>query len=328
MDIKEPIFKPDQSLEQVLYPMTQSFHEGMLQVSDLHSIYYAEYGNPQGVPILVVHGGPGAGCNPISARHMDPTYYRIILVDQRGAPRSTPRGEMQENNTAHLIEDFEKLRKHLGITKWILNGGSWGVALSIAYGEAHPDVVLGFVLRGVFLARKTELQNWFGKRAFFPEKWDELVNFIPQAERDDIIQALYTRIMDNDSKIHMPAAMAFAQFGFSGQDLFGTSQISTALQDEKLVLSLSRSFSHYFMNNCFFTDNQLIENIARISHLPAIIVQGRLDLITLPQTAYDLHKSWPGSKLVFVPDGGHSPLDPSISKALVEATEEMKGKHI
>jgi len=322
-----PIFESTQNLDQVLYPMIEPFDEGNLKVSDLHTIWYAQYGNPKGVPILVVHGGPGAGCNPSSARHTDPEYYRIILVDQRGAPQSKPYAEMKENNTENLIEDFEKLRKHLGIEKWILLGGSWGVALSLAYGEVHPDVVLGFVLRGIFLARQDEMRDWNGRSSVFPEKWEELLKYIPNAERDDIIKALYKRIMDSNPKVYMEAAKNLAQFCMSGQDLFGTSGAANLMKDDKLTICLSRAFSHYFVNNCFLKENQLLENISKIAHLPAIIVHGRLDLVTKPQAAYDLHKSWPVSKLMYVPDGAHSLLDPSMSKALVQACEEMKERH-
>jgi proline iminopeptidase len=323
-----PLFESKETLDDVLYPLSEPFDQGYLKVSYLHSIFYAQYGNPQGVPLLVVHGGPGAGCAASSARHADPKYYRIILVDQRGAPQSKPAAELKENNTENLIEDFEKLRKHLGIDKWVLLGGSWGVALSLSYGEAHPGVILGFVLRGVFLGTTEEMQSWTERGKSFPEKWDELLKHTPLEERDDIIKGLYERVTDKDPKKCIEAAKTFAQFGLGTQDLFGTTETDKLLEDENFLLCISRIFCHYFVNNCFLKENQLLENISKVAHLPAIIVHGRHDLVTKPQAAYDLHKSWPGSKLLFVPDGAHSLLDPSMSKALRQATDDMREKHI
>lgn len=324
-----PLFEPKESLEDVLYPLPDLFDEGMLKVSDLHTLKYAQFGNPKGVPILVVHGGPCAGCSPSSARHMDPNYYRIIIVDQRGAPASTPYAEMRENTTEHLIEDFEKLRKHLKVEKWILLGGSWGSTLSIAYGEQHPDVVSGFILRGIFLGSEDEFnQVWYGLGKIYPEAWEEFARTFPEKERSDVVKACYKRLMDPDPEIHIQAARAFVKYDLICSDLFGTSGVTDLLQNDKLILSVARAFTHYTVNKCFLQENQLLNNISTIAHLPCSIVQGRHDLITLPESAYKLHKNWPGSSLTFVQDAGHSPLDPSLSKALRQATDNMRDKHV
>jgi proline iminopeptidase len=327
--VSTPLYETSQDLDSVLYPKAEAFDEGMLKVSDLHTLWYAQYGNPKGAPVLVVHGGPGAGCDPALARYTDPDYYRIILVNQRGASQSIPHAEMRENNTANLIEDFEKVRKHLGIEKWILFGGSWGSTLSLAYGEEYPDVILGFVLRGIFLASRENIhQIWYGMGEVYPEAWDEFISALPENERPDLINAFYKRVMDPSPDIHMPVARALIKYSFIGAALLENSGLIELLKDDKLVLSVARSWSYYAENNFFLTKNQLLDNVSRISHLPCIIVQGRHDINALPQSAYKLHKSWPGSKLVFVPDAAHTAFDPGLSKAIRDAADEMRVKHL
>jgi len=327
--VSSPLFEPKQDLEQVLYPKIEPFDEGYIQVSDLHSLWYAQYGNPKGVPILFVHGGPGMGCGPNSSRYFDPQYYRIILVDQRGSMRSKPFGEMKDNTTSHLIADFEKVRKHLKIDQWILFGASWGSTLSLAYGEVHPEVISGFLLAGVFLGRAEDNHHvWYGMRDNYPEEWEKLVTFLPENERSDLPTSYHKRLMDIDPKVHMPAALAFIKYDFTASAIFGVPQLQEALKNENLVLGGARTFAHYSINNFYLEDNQLLGNFSTIAHLPAIIVHGRHDIITKAKSAYELHQLWPNSKLIFVQDGAHSGFDPSLSKALVDATEEMKEKHI
>ncbi len=325
VSILPPLFKSEKTLDQVLFPPIEPFDEGYIPVSELHSLWYAQYGNPQGVPVLVVHGGPGGGCSPNSPRYFDPAFYRIILVDQRGAMRSTPFGEMEENTTLHLIEDFEKVRQTLGIEKWVLFGYSWGSILSMAYGQAHPEVMLGFLLGGVLLGTPQDAHHlWYGLREHYPEAWEEFAAFIPEEERCDLQAAYYKRLKDPNPDVHMAAAHAFMKYDFTVATLLENPLLSELLQNDKLVLGVARTFAHYASHG-FFLKTPLLEGLPRISHLPALIVQGRHDVLTRPLGAYEVHQHWPGSKLSFVPDGSHSGFDPSISQAIVMAGEEMKG---
>lgn len=322
----KPAYIPQYTLEDVLYPALKPFDEGYLKVSDIHQIYFAEYGNPKGIPVVNVHGGPGAGSGANDMRFFDPKYYRIILLDQRGAKRSKPFASIKENTTAHLISDLEKLRKALKIDKWLVFGGSWGSALALAYGQAHPKQCLGFVLRGIFLGNEEEyLQVWYGMQDIFPEAWEEFNNFIPDSERKDLVTAYYKRLINPNPKIHMPAAQAFIKYDFSCATLLiDPIKIKKRLEDEVLVLGLARIFAHYSMNKFFFTQNQLLNGVKKIAHLPAIIVHGRYDVICRVKSAYKLHQNWPASELVIVPDAGHSSLEPSVARALVNAAKKMQ----
>lgn len=310
----------------VLYPASDPYDEGYLQVSNIHSIYYAQFGNPEGLPVLVVHGGPGGGCFPSWSSFFDPSFYRVIMFDQRGAYRSKPPADMRENTPQLLVEDMETIRKHLGINQWVLFGGSWGSALSILYGETHPDRALGFILRGIFLARKMDYEHLFyGMRNTFPEAWDEMLETIPPEERGDLIQALHKRVMNPDPNIHMPVAHAFMRYDtICGTLLPNDSLVQEQADDNLSTICVGRAFVHYSANNFFLTENQLLENLNRISHLPAILVHGRYDTICLPQSAYELYKKWPGSQLWWIPDAGHFSLEPSIGRGLKEAMDSMK----
>lgn len=326
--VSTPLYETSRDLDSVLYPKAEAFDEGFLKVSELHTLWYAQYGNPKGTPVLVVHGGPGAGCGEDKPRYFDPQHYRIILVDQRGAMRSQPFGEMRENTTANLIADFEKLRRYLTIDRWIL---SWGSTLSLAYGEAHPEVVSGFILAGIYLASKeNNIQIWYGMRENYPEEWEEMVAFIPAEEHADLITAYHKRLMDPAPKVHMPAARAFVKyaFAFACSPLIRSPNLQDDMQDDKLVLGVARTFTHYSVNNFFLTETQLMDNLSKIVSIPAIIVHGRLDMVTKAKSAYDLYKKWPGSKLVFIPDGVCSSFDPSFSKAIRDAADEMRVKHL
>ncbi len=323
--IQDPVYQTNQTVDHFLYPPIQPYHEDYLQVSDIHRLWFAEYGNRQGTPVVFLHGGPGFGCAPNDMRYFDPEFYRIILFDQRGALRSMPHGEMKDNTTADLIEDIEKIRKHLGIEKWMVFGGSWGSALSIAYGENHPDKCLGFVLRGIFLATKEEFRRiWYDMRDHYPQAWEEMNNFIPSYERSSVIYDYYERLMDPDPSVHMPAAKAFMKYDLTCAFLRPKS-LEESLKNEKVVLGTARTFTHYGVNNFFMKEpNQLLCHLSNIAHLPAIIVQGQFDTICLIKQAYTLHTQWPGSELVIVPDAGHSAGELGNTKALVEATNKMK----
>jgi proline iminopeptidase len=307
-----------------LYPVANPYEEGYLQVSTIHSLYYAQFGNPDGLPVLVLHGGPGAGCSASLTAFFDLSYYRVIMVDQRGAMRSQPFAEMRENNSQSLVEDMELLRKHLAIDKWLLFGGSWGSALAILYGETYPEQILGFVLRGIFLARKKDYEHiCCGMRQFFPEIWQSLVQPFSAEEQANLITTLYNKTMDSDPSIHMPVAHLFMHYDTVAGTFKANPDLIAQLDDTK-ALSIARAFIYYSFNNFFLTDNQLLNNLATISHLPVIIVQGRYDIICPPQTAYDLHTWWNNSQLWFIPEGGHFASDPFIARGLKEALDSMK----
>ncbi|MDQ1830103.1 prolyl aminopeptidase [Massilia scottii] len=305
-----------------LFPPIQPTRHGMLQVDALHTIYWEEVGNPKGIPVLFLHGGPGAGLSPQHRRFFDPQQYRIILFDQRGAGKSTPLGEWRENTTQLLIGDIETLREQFGVDKWLVFGGSWGSTLALAYGEAHPERCLGFILRGIFLCTAAEV-DWFlhGVRWFYPELYDEFVAPIPEAERADLLTAYTTRMLCDDPAVYWPAARAWSRF--EGRRVFLLPQPEDTASDT-LDLGVGRLESHYMANGGFLREDQLVQDVDRIAHLPCVIVQGRYDVICPPLSAYRLHQAWPGARLRMVADAGHGALEAGIAKALVGATEQFK----
>jgi len=307
-----------------LYPALDTKSEGLLRVDDMHEIYWEVSGNPNGVPILFVHGGPGAGTAPAHRRFFDPKHYQIILFDQRGAGRSKPYAEINNNTTQHLITDMEAIRCHLGVDKWILFGGSWGSTLSIAYGVAYPVRCLGFILRGVFLGRALELE-WFmgGIQAVFPEAWQAFIDYIPKKEQIDILGAYHKRLISSDRSINGPAALAWNRFEQDCSTLKHNPR-SGELLGGSPALALARIEAHYFINDMFFNENELLEKIHAISFLPARIVQGRYDMVCPVLTAVTLANSWQNSHLTVVPEAGHSAMEPETQSALVEATEAFK----
>lgn len=309
------------------FPTSKPFHEGYLKVSPIHELWYAEYGNPTGVPVIVLHGGPGAGSSTRDVTFFDPTFWRVILLDQRGAKQSTPAGELRNNTTQDLIDDIELLRKNLAIDQWVVFGGSWGSALAIAYGEAYPERPLGFILRGIFLGQKSENLNiWYGMRDTFPEVWQEFNDFIPKEEQGDLIKAYYQLVMNPDPNISVPAARSFFKYDISCSLLtISPEQLKQFMgEDDTQSVLISRIFMHYSINDFFIKENQLIDNIQKINHLPLIIVNGRYDTITRVKNAYFLHQHWPSSELVIVEASGHSALEPEITSSLAKATEKMK----
>lgn len=311
-----------------LFPAIQPYRHGHLQVDALHSLYWEECGNPAGQPVLFLHGGPGAGCSPQHRRFFDPQHYRIVLFDQRGAGRSTPLGEYRANTTQHLIADIEQLRQMLGIENWLVFGGSWGSTLALAYGEAHPERCLGFILRGIFLCTPAEIE-WFmnGARNFHPEIHDEFIAPIPADERGELLQAYTKRLLSDDPQQYLPAARAWTRY--EDRRVFIHPQGET-VNDDALCVGVGRLEAHYMLQQGFFSEDQLIREIGRIRHLPAVIVHGRYDVICPPVAAWRLHQAWPESALRMVEDAGHAALETGICRQLVTATEQFKlyGKFI
>ncbi|WP_300754637.1 prolyl aminopeptidase [Janthinobacterium sp.] len=304
-----------------LFPILSPNRHGMLAVDELHTIYWEECGNPDGIPVLFLHGGPGAGLSPQHRRFFDPQRYRVILFDQRGAGKSTPLGEWRNNTTQLLINDIEQLRAQFGISQWLVFGGSWGSTLALAYGQAHPEACLGFVLRGIFLCTQAEI-DWFieGVRWFYPELYAEFAALIPAAERSDLLAAYVKRILSSDPEVYWPAARAWSRF--EGRRVYLMPQPEDTPNDA-LDLGVGRLESHYMANLGFLEEDQLIRDLGRIAHLPAVIVQGRYDAICPPLSAYRLHQAWPGAQLEIIPDAGHGALEHGIASALVRATERF-----
>lgn len=308
-----------------LFPPILPTRHGMLDVGGGHTIYWEEVGNPQGVPVIFLHGGPGAGLSPQHRRFFDPQHYRIILFDQRSAGKSTPLGEWRNNTTQLLIDDIETLRVKFDIAQWLVFGGSWGSTLALAYGQAHPERCLGFVLRGIFLCTASEI-DWFlhGVEAFYPELYDDFIAPIPLEERGDLLKAYTSRMLSDDPDRYWPAARAWSRF--EGRRVFLLPQPEEAVSDT-LDLGVGRLESHYMANLGFMEEGQLMRDLHKIAHLPAVIVQGRYDVICPPVSAYRLHQAWPGSRLRMIADAGHGALETGIAAALVDATERFKRKH-
>ncbi|MXS84711.1 prolyl aminopeptidase [Nitrosomonas sp. HPC101] len=308
-----------------LFPLVEPYDHGMLPLDSIHTMYWEQSGNPDGVPVLFLHGGPGAGASPEHRRFFDPHYYRIIIFDQRGAGRSTPLGITKDNTTPLLIEDIETLRCHLGIRQWLIFGGSWGSTLALSYGEAHPESCLGFILRGIFLCRPREI-DWFlyGLRTLFPEVWEEFTAPLSAEERQDILSAYYQLLMHPDPAVHMLAAKAWSRYEGSCSTLLPNPDIVNHFVSDTVALGLAKIEAHYFKNNIFLPENSLLDNLHKIRHLPGIIVQGRYDAVCPITSAYDLHKAWPEADYIVVNDAGHSAWEPGIQTELVKATEKFK----
>jgi proline iminopeptidase len=308
-----------------LYPSIEPYETGKLALDETHTMYWEQSGHPGGLPVLFLHGGPGAGATSVHRRFFDPSSYRIVIYDQRGAGRSTPRGELTNNTTGDLIDDIERLREHLGIKQFLLFGGSWGSTLALAYAEAHPDRCMGLVIRGIFLGRPREI-DWFlyGLRVVFPEAWRDLVSVLPEDERDDILANFYRRLLDTDPKVHLPAARAWSRYEGACSTLHPSPETVAAFGEDDLAYALARIETHYFTNGNFMSDNALLDNLGAITHLPCKIIQGRYDMICPITTADELHRSWPGSEFIIVPDAGHSAMDSGVREALVKTTERCK----
>lgn len=312
-----------------LFPEIEPFYNGMLKVSDIHDIYFEQSGNKDGTPVIFVHGGPGGGTSERDRRFFDPKSYRIILFDQRGAGKSTPPAELKQNTTWDLVEDMEKIRKHLGIDKWHVFGGSWGSTLSLAYAETHPDRVKSLVLRGIFTLRRREL-IWFyqdGASFIYPDKWEDYIEPIPEVQRGDIMGAYYRQLTSEDEATRVKAAKAWSTWEMATSRLHIDEDMLKRAEKDTWSLQFARIECHYFVNGGFFkTDGQLLDNVDKIrnNNIPATIVQGRYDIVCPAETAWLLHRKWPEADFHIVQDAGHSNKEPGTTSLLVQATEKYK----
>lgn len=316
-----------------LFPSIETYATGKLPVGESHHLYWETSGNPDGIPALFLHGGPGAGASPEHRRFFNPARYRIVVFDQRGSGRSVPHGELRDNNTANLIADIERLREHLEVDRWLVFGGSWGSTLGLAYAEHHPSRCLGLILRGIFLGRALE-GDWFlhGMRTIFPEAWRRFTEFLPAEERGDLLASYYRRLIDPESSVHGPAARSWAAYEGACSTLLSNAAISAAFTREPTALGLARIEAHYFVNRFFLTEGQLLADLHAVKNTPAVVVQGRYDVVCPIRTADDLVRAWPqcdsgagGLEYIIVPDAGHAASEPGIRAALVGATERFTG---
>ena len=306
-----------------LHPMVDPFDRRVLDAGDGHQLHVEQSGNPDGVPVIVLHGGPGGGCSPYMRRFFDPTHYRAILFDQRGCGRSRPHAEVAANTTPHLIADIEMIRRTLGIGRTILFGGSWGATLALAYAQTHPEVVDSLVLRGVFLGRRSEL-DWFyggGAARFFPDRWAEFQAPIPEAERGDMIAAYHRRLFCGDTAREARFALPWLiwENALAGLEIAGPGHAPA-----EYARAFARLENHYFANGCFLEDNQLLRNRHRIEHIPAVIVQGRYDMVCPPDAAWELAQGWDKAELRLVPASGHALSEPRITAELVRVMDVMR----
>jgi proline iminopeptidase len=311
-----------------LYPSLRVNRTGRLKVSALHELYYEESGNPKGKPVVFLHGGPGGGTNPQMRRFFDPKRYRIILFDQRGCGRSTPHASLEDNTTWHLVADIEQLRTTLGIERWQVFGGSWGSTLALAYAQKHPQQVTELVLRGIFLLRRAEL-TWFyqsseGAAALFPDLWEHFIAPIPEDERYDLMRAYYRRLTSSDTRERNTAARAWSVWEGATSHLRTDPAYVAKFRESEYAAAFARIECHYFINGGFLeTDEQLLRDVPKIRHIPAVIVQGRYDVVCPMRSAWHLHRAWPEAELVVVPDAGHSAFEPGIARALRRATDRF-----
>jgi len=308
-----------------LYPEIKPYARHQLKVDDTHEIYLDESGNVDGIPVLFVHSGPGSGCEFDSRSFFSPEKYRIILFDQRGCGRSTPHCELKNNTTADLVSDMEQIRDYLGIEKWLLFGGGWGSTLSLVYAETHPDRVLAMVLRGIFLGRELDVQ-WFyqhGANRFLPDYWEDYQDHITPGEQHNFVEAYRKRMTGSDELARMWAAKAWSSWEAHAATLHPNQRLIKHFGDTHRALARCQVGTHYFANNCFLEDNQILNNADAIQDIPGIIVHGRFDLISPMDNAYDLHRQWPDSQLFIIREAGHSATEPTIIDALIRATRDM-----
>ncbi len=309
-----------------LYSPREPYNQGQLKVSDLHTIHFEESGNPEGKPIVLLHGGPGGGCPPVYRQYFHPDKWRLVMFDQRGCGKSTPHAELRENTTWDLVSDIEKLRSHLGIEQWAVFGGSWGSTLSLAYSQTHPERCTGLILRGIFMLRQKELR-WFyqeGASNIFPDAWEEYLKPIPTEERQDMLSAYYKRLTSPDKSVQLEAARAWSIWEASTSKLLPDVGLMQTFGEEEFATAFARIECHYFVNKGFLEpEDQLIRNVGKIRHIPAVIVQGRYDVVCPMVSAWELHQGWQEAELIVVPDAGHSMGEPGILSALVEATDKF-----
>ncbi|WP_142849002.1 prolyl aminopeptidase [Telmatospirillum sp. J64-1] len=314
---------------QDLFPPLEPYERGMLDVSGGHSLYWEQSGNAQGVAALFLHGGPGAGASPVFRRFFDPRHWRVVLFDQRGAGRSVPKAGIEANTTADLVADIEALRRHLGIERWLVFGGSWGSTLALAYGIAHPERCLGFVLRGVFLFRRAEVE-WFLYRMgqIFPEAGRRFLEFLPAEERGDPLDAYHRRLIHPDRDVHLPAALSWCAYEEACSRLLPPPETAgrpaSSGRAGEDALAMARLEAHYMMHGGFLEEGELLRGISVLKDHPAVIVQGRYDVVCPPATAYELAQAWPSCRLTMIPDAGHSAMEPPLRRALIQATQDFR----
>ncbi|MBA3695279.1 MAG: prolyl aminopeptidase [Methylotenera sp.] len=316
-----------------LYPEIDINEKNYFQADSLHEVYYEVCGNPKGQSVVFLHGGPGSGCNPTQRRFFDPAHYRIILIDQRGCNRSKPQGCTEQNTTQDLVKDIDAIRAALGIDKWLVFGGSWGSTLALSYALEFPERVTGLILRGIFLSRSSEL-NWFlgDVKHFFPEVWYTLISYLPEDERNDVLGAYSRRIFKEDPAINIPAALQWNAFENAIMRLLPpekkheSSHATTEVTEEQSTIELARARVqiHYIQNDCFVDGEAMLKNAKTLSHIPAIIVQGRYDMVCPPKSAWELSLAMPHAEFCMIHDAGHSAMEPSITSALIAATEKFK----
>lgn len=307
-----------------LYPAIEPFDAGQLRVDERHVVYYEQCGNPDGKPVVMLHGGPGAGCSPKMRCFHDPSKYRIVLFDQRGSGRSRPHADLVDNTTWHLVADIEALRAHLRIDAWQVFGGSWGSTLALAYAQSHPRRVTELVLRGIFMLRRWELE-WFyqeGASRLFPDAWEHYIQAIPQVERADLISAFHRRLTGDDAQIRLAAARAWAVWEGATSFLRVDQNFVSGHEDAQFALAFARIENHYFVNGGFFeVEDQLLRDAHRMADIPGVIVHGRYDVVCPVANAWDLHKAWPKARLQISPTSGHSAFEAENIDALVRATD-------
>jgi proline iminopeptidase len=309
----------------MLYPEIKAYASHRLPVGSPHEIYLEESGDPKGIPVLFVHGGPGAGCDPRNRCFFDPERYRIILFDQRGAGQSTPHAELSQNNTQNLVDDIERIRVHLDIERWILFGGSWGSTLSLLYAQQQPERVMALILRGIFLARQHDVSWLFqaGASRLFPDYWEDYLRPVSKSQRDDLVTAYYQLLTGDNEVARMAAAKAWAGWEARCATLRPNLEVVEHFVDPHIALALARIEAHYFVNQSFIRENQIIEDVAKLEGIPGTIVHGRYDTVCPLDNAFELHRHWKESELHIVRDAGHAASEPGITDALIRATRRM-----
>lgn len=308
-----------------LFPPLTPYSSGFLGVDSIHNLYWEQSGKPDGVPILLLHGGPGAGATPTHRRFFDPDHYRIIIFDQRGAGRSHPLGSLEKNTTEHLLGDMEALRKHLKVERWHLFGGSWGSTLALHYAQRHPGRCLSMILRGIFLCEASEVE-WFlyGMKTVFPEAWEQFAHFLPPEEQKDLLNAYYKRLTGPDLHMQMQAAIRWALYEGACSSLLPNYETITTEEQKQHALAIARIEAHYFTHEVIPDEKSLMKRLDLLRPIPTTIIQGRYDMICPMEVAYRVHQLWPEADYIVVPDAGHSALDPPIRSRLIEATENYK----
>ena len=324
---------PDSCSKTDFYPAIEPFQTGTLPLDAFHTMYFEQSGNPSGVPVVFLHGGPGSGASPSHRQFFDPDFYRIVIFDQRGAGRSTPLGELRDNSTPHLINDMETLRAHLAIDRWVVFGGSWGSTLALAYAEHYPKRTMALILRGIFLCRSSEI-DWFlaGLRHIFPEAWRKFVGHLDKSadaietdgNPDRILTAYHALLTNPDPDVHMPAARLWSMYEGSCSTLLPNEALVANFGSDRMALGLARIEAHYFMNDIFLPKNFLIDNIGKIRHIPTTIVQGRYDMVCPIVSADDLVRAFPEADYHIINDAGHSAFEPGIRAKLIETMEKLK----